>query len=83
MKAIRKKSETREDRRAGGFSPIGGTTFKRRIKQPPYPQVWGYIRPKRMEHAFECHHCAQKFQSVEELRQHEVDCRDDDANKPL
>ena len=89
MKAIRKKapmhSDSARDRseQAAGFNRISGMTIRSRAKNVPYPEVWGYIRPKQAENAFECHQCAQKFASVEQLRQHEVDCGTDDANEAL
>ena len=91
MKAIRKKEESNtnssHDRsdKAAGFDRIGGMTIRKQTRNLAYPEVWGYIRPKHAESSFECHHCAQTFQSFEQLRQHEVDCLSDSdkANEPL
>lgn len=90
MKAIRKNKSSRmnspEDRSdaAAGFNRIQGMTIRNRTKSMPFPEVWGYIRPKRAENSFECHHCAQSFTTVEQLRQHQADCSSDEVvNDPL
>jgi hypothetical protein len=38
---------------------------------------------RRTALSFECDGCGQLFESWERLRQHQVDCRDDDADSPL
>ena len=89
MKAIRKKDQSKtnysDDRsdKAAGFNGIGGTTIQNRTRNFAYPEVWGYIRPKHAQNSFECDHCAQSFQSFDQLRQHQVDCLGDEANEPL
>jgi hypothetical protein len=82
MRAVRKKSQTKSAEQSAGINRLSGITIRNRSRNSAYPEVWGYIRPKQTEHAFECHQCAQKFQNYEELRQHEVDCVSDDASKP-
>jgi hypothetical protein len=38
---------------------------------------------KRTALSFECNGCGQFFESWERLRQHEVDCKDDDVDNQL
>ena len=89
MKAIRKKEQSNtnssHDRsdKAAGFNRIGGMTIGNRTRNFTYPEVWGYIRPKHAQISFECDHCAQSFQSFDQLRQHQVDCLGDEANESL
>ena len=89
MKAIRKRklsqisfAEDRSDT-AAGFNRIQGMTIRNRTRSMPFPEVWGYIRPKRAENSFECHHCAQSFANADQLRQHQADCFGDEANESL
>jgi len=89
MKAIRKKEESKTNSshdhsdKAAGFNRNGGMTIRYQARNLAYPEVWGYIRPKRVQDSFECQHCAQTFQSFDQLRQHRVDCLGDEANEPV
>lgn len=89
MKAIHNKEQSKtnssHDRsdKAAGFNRSGGMTIRNRTRNFAYPEVWGYIRPKHAQNSFECDHCAQTFQSFDQLRQHQVDCLGDEATGPL
>ena len=89
MKAIHNKEQSKtnssHDRsdKAAGFNRSDGMTTRNRTRNFAYPEVWGYIRPNHAQNSFECDHCAQSFQSFDQLRQHQVDCLGDEANKPL
>ncbi|HXF74865.1 MAG TPA: hypothetical protein VNN13_02135 [Methylomirabilota bacterium] len=86
MKAIQKRargsSASRSDP-SGDMTQRSGPTVRSRKRNFRYPEVWGYLRPKQTECAFECRQCAERFPNVAELRRHQLDCVSEDANEPV
>jgi transcriptional regulator NrdR family protein len=60
---------------------VNQRTIRYQSKRMAYPEVWGYIRRNQTANSFECNHCGQSFQTHEQLREHEVECIDDDSDK--
>jgi hypothetical protein len=58
---------------------LGSSMAERKNDMAPSASWFG-LRTGQRAGAFECAHCSDTFQTAEQLRQHEVDCINDDMD---